>query len=666
VQQPPARQIGTAEDVARGAGAGVIKGTEGLITTPESVARPIVGAGSSLIERGYDPTGGLRFGGPEEQPLGQSGGPRPMTPEEVEKHRQQAGEIERALPGGAIAGGIKTATGGAGDYQPTTGAGRFAERAGEFAPSLAIPGVGITSRLAEGVGGKLAGEAGRVIGQGIGRGVENIALPAAGSMVGGKIGEEIGHPELGAAIGGIAGGLAGGYRGPRIDPETIAAATKLGVKVPLAGAVEGKAIPRIAKTLENVPFAGAPLQSSAEKAISDIGGAKSSAEAAAGATTREAAGGKAKSAINDWITGKSADNVKAAYDKAESLMQPGATVDASNARAAIADIMARRAASGARGSGPAIGDILEGVQRPGGLTYGGLKDMRTRMGQRVDNKLLTDDWQQPEVKQLYGALSQDLESAAAHAGGSQGAAAWQRANTLAKATQSRRESLVKLVGKGGDASPEAVFDNIAQLASEGAGGNRQRLAQAMRTVGAKDWQEIAGTIGARLGRDPTIGGDTSLQKFLTSYSKMSDAGKDMLFGRAGQGDLRQAYDEIATLGKRENQLNKLKNPSGTAAHLGVLSTLGGLWFQPHATIGVLAGGNLLSHVLSQPATAKPFARLVRAAQDDAFSSRLGTEGIKAGVAVNAAARNFANTANSQLGTNLTPDQVRNSFGSQSQ
>ena len=636
---PPGPSVG--EDVSRGTAAGVVQGTQGMGAAPGGVEGWI----SSQLA-----------GGAEK--LGWTGTAQSLR-EHAENMRKLNADIEQKIKATDVAIGKTTgaAPEGFGAYQPQTWQGRLGERVGEFLPGMAIPvpGGGVASRalggLAEQAVGRIAGEAaGRVAGKaaaGVTRNVgEKVLAPAAGSIAGEKLGEAAGYPRLGAVAGAMAGGGLAGYRGPRIDPETLAAAGRQGVDLPVGTAFESPTMRQITKFAEGVPFAGEPVQAAAGKALEQIQGSKAAAEAGVGATSREAAGDTAKEAITKWMTGESAKNVSDAYDAAGKIIDPNIRSDLTNTRAAVADIAARRQASAARGPSRAVNDVLQGVQSPNGLTFDGIKDMRTRMGQKVDPRLMPADYEGGEVKQLYGALSQDLEAAAQNAGGSPGLAAFRRANQLHADTQARRAALSKLVGAQGDAAPEAVFDRIAQLASDKkGGGNVALLRQAHNIIGRPDWEELAGSIGSRLGRDPSTG-ETSLARFASGYNGLSDQGKALLFGSKGQG-LRQTYDDLATLAKQEQVLRQFANPSGTGQFLATGATLEGAVRRPFTTAASLLAGRQGAQILSKPASAKAFSRFVRAEQENLVASRLRNRMriLRAGVAYNAAARNLGNTAN---------------------
>lgn len=639
---PPPPPPSTTADVAKSFGAGAVQGTTGLAKIPEAIRR---GVDYAVKLPGY-------LAGMTDEDFAK-------REAEVKRRQQESifGRLRSYTDPGEAAKGLARGADVAsralgGEYQPQTKAGQVAKEVGTYAPGLALPGVGLTSRVAEGV-------AGRVVGQGVGRAVENVALPAIGGQVGEKLGEQVGHPELGRFAGSIIGGGLGGIKGPRIDPTSEAAARAAGVSLPLAAATTTRGIPMIAQATEHLPVVGAPLEAAAEKSLQGIRDVKSGAETAAGATSRLASGTKVKDRITSWVDGTSNKNVSEAYDKADAInmRNPNMTHSLDNLHAAVGDITSRRIASKAIDeNGPAVNQVSEAIKQP--MTLQGIKDLRTRIGQMTKGKLLPPDYNKAEFEQIYSALSRDYEAAAAKAGGPQGAAALKRADQMALATQNRRKALEPLVGATGKAAPEAVFDNVQRLASAGGGGNVQTLARAKRVVGTPDWEEFAGTVGSRLGRDPKTG-ETSLAGFSTNYGRMSPEGKDILFGKPGS-KLRDSYDQIAALGTREAQLRKYSNLSGTGKTAGTLGGLAGLWFEPTATAGAAVAGHLLSHILASDVTAKPFSRLVRASQDDTWARSLGASptGLgKAAVATSAALRNLTNTVNSQYGTDYTPDQL---------
>ena len=84
----------------------------------------------------------------------------------------------------------------------------------------------------------------------------------------------------------------------------------------------------------------------------------------------------------------------------------------------VARLAARDAASARGGVSAAVDDVAEAIRTPGGLTYDGIKDLRSRIGAATSD-LLTKTADKGDYDAVYGALTKDLQRAVSAAGGSQ-------------------------------------------------------------------------------------------------------------------------------------------------------------------------------------------------------------------------------------------------------
>lgn len=435
----------------------------------------------------------------------------------------------------------------------------------------------------------------------------------------------------------------------RPGQQVIAAADRLSqtgapVTVPRAVATDNMAIQQAGAAASNVPVAGTPLVKAAERTIGQIGTkADEVAEGYGGGSSVAQSGDTARSAIKDWITGESAATSSKLYDKVDGLIDPGVKTPLEATRAVIADVAAKRSAA-ALPSGKATDAVLEAVQRGDGLTYEGVKTLRTNVGEMLKGGILPEGVSGSELKSIYGALSKDLEKSVAAAGGPQASAAFDRANKYYRLASERRESLAKIVGADGNAPAETVFGRIEAMAGSTSRADISKLAQARKAIGAGDWDEIASTVVARLGRD--VEGNFTPQRFITAYGKISDAGKGVLFRSTGKSDLAGHLDDIAKVSSRFKELQKFANPSGTArAGLGGLIGAGA-FAEPLTTLTTVLGGRAIASALARPASAASIAKWARA--NEALVRAPSPSKV---AALNTASRNLIGTIGAR---NLTP------------
>ena len=404
---------------------------------------------------------------------------------------------------------------------------------------------------------------------------------------------------------------------PELRPgqQVVAAANRLSesgapVQVPRAVASDSMSVQQAGAATSNVPFAGTPLVKAAERTIKQLGEKSDEVSQGFGSGKSVAeAGDTARTAVKDWITGKSEANASKLYGRVDSLVDPTVKTPLLNTRDTIADIAAKRSAAGLS-SGKATDAVLEAVQRNEGLTYEGVKTLRTSIGEDMARGILPEGVSAGELKTIYGALSKDFEASAKAAGGEKASAALSRANNYYRLVSERRESLAKIVGSDGNAPAEAVLSRIEAMAGSTSRADISKLAQARKAVGSVDWNELASTIVSRLGRD--VEGQFSPQRFVTAYGKLSDAGKSVLFRSGGKGELANHLDDIAKVSSRFKELQKFANPSGTA-RAGFGGLIGaGAFAEPVTTLTTVLGGRAVAMALAKPASAASIAKWARA------------------------------------------------------
>ena len=528
---------------------------------------------------------------------------------------------------------------------------RLAGQAGGFAATAAIlPGVNAIKApgmVAGGVNGALTG----ALYSGAERGIEadgswsDKAKAGAEGAVTGAI--------VGAPLGAAAAGLSPSAAAPAasVGTDIAAAAERIGVDVPKAIATDSVALQRAAQGARNVPFAGDPLVKSTDNMVKGLGRAADDVAAGLGSGDRAQAGATASSAIKDWITGKSKDAVTKAYDEVDKVVDPAIRSPLSATQQVVADIAARRQNGLIQGDSKAIAEVLPAVQSPTGLNYAGIKDLRSRIGELQKNGILPSDMSGAELKQIYGALSTDLRSAAENAGGQRGLQLFERANSFNAAVAKRREDLAKIIGKDGDAPAEQVFDTLARYAGEKGGADIGRLAKARNAIGG-DWDEVMSGVVARLGRDAE--GNFTPDRFVTAWGNLSDAGKSVLFGNSAH---RAALEDIAAISSKSKDLyKKFGNPSGTAQNAGFAALGAGILAEPVSTIAAVVGGNVMSRILAQPATASSMARWSRVYQAAVTKPTAATAST-----LQVATRNLAATIGDNLGVRIAPQEILKSI-----
>ena len=435
--------------------------------------------------------------------------------------------------------------------------------------------------------------------------------------------------------------------------EANVAAQNIGVDLPRAIGTDSQFTRFMGQVANKMP-GGGPMQTGIGNALTQTGEAVANAATKAGGANDALAAGRGFSTgIETSFKPTIKARVGQAYDEVDKFISPNFKQPLNETQNAIADIVARRQASGESDPGKAVQTVLGGAIRPGGLTYAGVKDLRTRVGEMLDTGVFPEGMSQAELRRMYGSLSDDLKATVQAGGGAPAMAAFDRANTMAKFAADWKDNIGKILGA--DRSGEGVIAAIKRAASEGPTGDAKALTMARAAVPKNVWQDIASTTINSLGRDRK--GEFSPAIFLNDFAKMSDQGKRLLFGSVGSGDVLPHLNDIATVAKKFVEAGKLANTSGTAGHNAAYTMLGGgaaglmhgSLIEPITAVGAVVGNNLLARALSKPASAASVARWGRAYQ--ALAASPGPSSI---ANFNIAARNLANTINGQFGSRIQP------------
>lgn len=399
--------------------------------------------------------------------------------------------------------------------------------------------------------------------------------------------------------------------------EVVAAADRLSqsgspVQVPKAVASDSGPVQQAGAVTSNIPIAGMPLVRASERTLEQLGTkADEVAQGYGSSSTVAQSGETARTAIKDWITGKSADATKKLYDSVDNLVNPNSKTELVNTRNAAAEIESERMAAHLP-NGKAVDTILEAVNDANGLTYQGIKTLRSKIGEAMSSGILPEGMSGGDLKRIYSGLTDDLRASTLVGGGQKAVDAFDRANKYYKLVSDRRESLAKIIGSDGNASAETVFNRVSAMAGSTSRADISKLMQARKAIGPDDWNELASTVVQNLGRD--VEGNFSAQRFVTAYNKLSNAGKSALFRSGNKSDLANHLDDIATVSSRFKELQKFANPSGTArAGLGGLIGAGA-YAEPLTTAKMVLGGGAVAYALSRPASAASLAKLARAQQ----------------------------------------------------
>lgn len=256
-------------------------------------------------------------------------------------------------------------------------------------------------------------------------------------------------------------------------------------------------------------------------------------------------------------------------------------------------------------------DFLGDIEEAGGkLSFGELKELRSFVGRQISNPAVVSDIPRADWKALYGAITRDMEAAAA-AKGPEALKAFKRANKYYSEGLERIEGALSKILKA-DASEEGIFESLVSSASgKLKSASSRRLEAIRRSVSPEDWGTVASTLIRRMGK-VSDDAEFSVSRFATSYRNLSPQAKATLFDRAGNIELRTALDSLFRVADSVRDVEKLANTSGTGRNIigAVLTAMGfGGVFAPK--VAAVAGAGVMGSTAAAKLMFSPsFVRLI--------------------------------------------------------
>lgn len=565
-----------------------------------------------------------------------------------------------AVPQNSVEQAVLAATKG------MAGGATIAGAAGALAP---------TSAVGQGVADTLAANPGlQVVGGGTGATASDLTRQAGGGP-------------LAQAAAGIAGGMAPSLPslagaatraalGSKVMPENVATYEAAGTTPTVAQAAEGTGARAAEGLLSKVPISADRMRNKFISQQSDIGSKvgdiaedlyPGADPTLAGREIEKGVGGFAKQFKN--TAGK-------LYDRVDQFIPPDSEVPVTNFRSTLADLTAPNPDAPALTAGmiqpklKAMAGALEQDLNPqlvgskvamaGGmefeispqlktmlglstapkstLPYSAMKDLRTRVGSMLSTNELMSDIPRAQLKQVYAALSNDMENAAiindADAGyyGPSGTiisealkksapipqqvidslkeqpgpalAAVNRASQYYKAGSDRIDQLQTVVDK---LNPEKIFSAAVGGSKDGA----TQIRTLMKSLPPEANDAITAVVVKRMGRatsaNQNAAGDVfSTETFLTNWNKLDPKAKAQLFSDT---DVRTNLDAVAKVASKLRMGNRTyANPSGSGAAMIAGGTIGGaivsaLSGHPGValgTAGLIGGANLGARLMTSP------------------------------------------------------------------
>lgn len=409
----------------------------------------------------------------------------------------------------------------------------------------------------------------------------------------------------------LRGLVRGGEAGRRATAERIAAAHNAGAQ-PTVGMATGRRMPQaIESGLAKVPGSAGRMATVAPKTSEGMGRRVSElADDISISRDPTLAGTAIERGIKSFVAtfkGKQA----ALYGQLDNYLPADAGVDVSSTRATLGRLTTP--IQGAEKSSAILQDatlrrMAEALDADaaatGAIPYRALKELRTMVGNKLSDGALVSDTPRAQLKQVYGALTDDMERSA-RAAGPEAERALARANRYTRAGLSRiEERLEKVIGPTAERTYKTLVNDP---------GDATKIGAVLKSLPKGDREVVQATFIERMGkalpgRQDEAGDIFSAETFLTNWNRLDPRSKRALFADGG-GGLRKDLDDIAkTAAMIRDQAKVISNPSGTAAAIAnytgagavVASTLAGQPTTAAALLAAMGGANLSARALTNP------------------------------------------------------------------
>lgn len=391
-------------------------------------------------------------------------------------------------------------------------------------------------------------------------------LPSAViEAIGFKGAGRVGKIDAGLPSEGIKKIFRGGEDGRQAVSETVEAFETATGQAPTLGQATGRQTLQAIESGVGKFAGGRPLRSQLDK-ISE--GAKqkvqSIADQISGVKGVEEAGRVIQKGIVggdgfiERFKGKSAD----LWGRVDEFIPSEKQVDVSNTKNTLGDSVS----GGLFGrvlDDPKLVEINNILQEAGdSVDYGTLKLLRSQIGRKLGSNELISDIPRAELKRLYGAISEDIRTAAGKSDPS-ALKAYDRANNFTRSGHGRIDDFIDRVAKKVD------LDKIFNAVTKGGEGS-QVINSFKRSLKPEEWDVVASNVIRRMGkstagRQDALGDAFSLDKFLTDYNKLGPAKKALFSGTKNLNKYSDDLDQIARVAERAKEASsELAGSSGTA------------------------------------------------------------------------------------------------------
>ena len=163
----------------------------------------------------------------------------------------------------------------------------------------------------------------------------------------------------------------------------------------------------VGQALSKMPGGGG-LHTAIEEGVGQLGeSAQRAAELSGGTADANIAGEAFRQGIEQSFKPQLKAGLGRLYDAVDAGVDQTIPTELHNTRNAAADIVAKRAGYNDPNPGQGLDLILSAAQKPGGLTYQAIKNLRTRIGENLDSGVFPEGVAEHEWRSIYAGLSDD-------------------------------------------------------------------------------------------------------------------------------------------------------------------------------------------------------------------------------------------------------------------
>lgn len=407
-----------------------------------------------------------------------------------------------------------------------------------------------------------------------------------------------------------------GFKGKEEIAKNIALYEKAGTTPTLAQAVEQPLMQAIETTTGRFPSGLATMREKGLAQQAEVGRKVDELRAQISNVTEPVEAGRAvQKGFTEVFVPRARQAQKNLYGAFDAYMPERMPVDSDNTEKVLNE-MVNKISNAAPSlqkefANTKLSSILNGIYETrqmnprGKIPYNVLKDLRTSVGEKLATVDLTPDVTKVQYQRFYGAITKDMEAAAAKQG-PDALAKFRAANEFTRKFHETMDNVQSLIM---DKNPEDVY-----LALVGGARNGPTRLREIFNIVPKDTQKaVSSAFIARMGRavpglqDPS--GDVfSTAKFLQNYASLDPEAKKILFGGFGK-QFEKDLEIVAQVSNKIRESNAiLANPSGTAGAVvtpatitsGAGSLAAGKFGFLSGIIGTLIGANQAARLYTNP------------------------------------------------------------------